>query len=292
MSDGSKSSTDNVPRTLYDLNAMRKAGKPIAMLTCYDFPTARLLAQAGVHILLVGDSAAMTVLGHDSTATATLDYMCLITQAVRRGAPGSFVLADMPAGTYEASEPAIAAASRLRAAGADAVKLEVDRSQVHIIESLAGAGFVLCAHLGLLPQRAAAQGGYRAHGRTRTEAVEIIETAVAMRRAGAAMLLLEAVPDAVSQAVISQVDCVVLGCGAGKSCHGHVLVWHDLLGFTAKPAKFVETFADVPPLMLQAAKRYVAAVMHRQYPAAKHEYSMKEPLPESWPKLMANKPER
>lgn len=260
---------------LSTLNAMRQKLRPIAMLTCYDFPSATILAKCGVHILLVGDSAATTILGESSTIHATMDFMVLLTCAVRRGAPDVCVMADMPFASYATEESAVANGKRfLVEAGADCVKLECDGRHEGIVRAMAMAGIPVCAHLGLLPQRAAQQGGYRYQGRTDQEADNVVRDSLAMVRAGAAMLLLEAVPDRVSRRVVDQVVCPVLGCGAGPSCHGHVMVLHDMLGYTAKPPRFVECFGDVPTAISDAAKAYVRAVETREYPQLRHQYGV------------------
>ena len=266
---------------LAHLLSMRAAKQPIAMLTCYDFPTARILAECRVPILLVGDSAAMAVLGEDSTLPTTMDYMVTITRAVRRGAPDAYLMADMPYGSYPDEAIVLKNASRfVRESGADVVKLECDASHAKIVQTLTKAGVAVCAHVGLLPQRAAEQGGagaYKAQGRTTADAQRIIQDALALRKAGAAMVLLEAVPDQVSAAVREQADCLILGCGAGPSCDGHVIVLTDLLGFNSKPARFVEVMGNVPAAIRAGVEAYMTAVATRQYPAAKHQYQMKLP---------------
>ncbi len=260
---------------LSTLNNMRQQKKPIAMLTCYDFPTAAILVKCGVHILLVGDSAATTILGESTTIHATMDLMAVLTRAVRRGAPEGYIMADMPFASYATEESAVANGKRfLVEAGADCVKLECDGRHEGIIRAMAMAGIPVCAHLGLLPQRAAQHGGYRYQGRTDLEADNLVRDSIAMVRAGAAMLLLEAVPDRVSRRIVDQVDCLVLGCGAGPSCHGHVMVLHDMLGYTAKPPRFVQRFGDIPSVIRQAAKDYVSAVETREYPQLRHQYGV------------------
>ncbi len=264
--------------TLETLRQMRHRAEPLAMLTCYDYSLARVLAGTGIHILLVGDSAAMTVLGENSTIHATMDFMLTITRAVRRGAPNAFVLADMPFASYATPDTAVANAARLLTLGqADAVKLECDGRHAPAIAAMRAAGIPTCAHLGLLPQRASQHGGYKAQGRSAPDADRIVDDATTLWRAGADLLLLEAVPDAVSRRVVDATDCPVLGCGAGPSCHGHVVVLHDLLGFTDNPPRFVDKMADVPGVVRQAVERYVAAVKNRQYPLPRHGYTMKEP---------------
>ena len=250
------------------------------MLTCYDFPTARILAAAGIPTLLVGDSAANTVLGEETTLKATMDFLVTITAAVRRGAPGVFLLADMPFASYpDARTAALNAARFLRESGADAVKLEVDGRHEKIVGTLAAAGITVCAHLGLLPQRALQQGGYKAQGRTPAAAQRITEDALALVAAGASMLLLEAVPDEVSRGISRRADVPLIGCGAGPSCDGHVVVLHDMLGYAARPPRFVDVLADVPGVIDGAARRYLRDVTRRAYPAPRHQYRMKDNPP-------------
>ncbi len=263
--------------TLGTLKTMRQEQRPIAMLTCYDFPTAKILASCGVPVLLVGDSAATTVLGESSTIYATMDFMVLLTRAVRRGAPDAFLMGDMPFGSYATEELSVSNGKRFLAeAGADCVKLECDLRHENIVRAMTMAGIPVCAHLGLLPQRAVQQGGYRYQGRTEQDADRLVRESVAMVQAGADMLLLEAIPDRVSRRIVEAVGCPVLGCGAGPSCHGHVLVLHDMLGYTEKVPRFVERFGTVPAAVAEAAGAYVRAVETRAYPQVRHEYGVKE----------------
>ena len=273
------SATTETPRqriTLQTLREKKQRHEPIAMLTVYDHPTARILEAAGVDVLLVGDTAAVTLLGADSTVVATLDFLITLTAAVRRGAPQSFVMADMPFATYPDVPTAVAHAARFVCeAGADAVKFEMDVRHVPMVQALAAAGIVTCAHVGLLPQRALQEGGYVAQGRTAAEAKRIVDTAVALAKAGAHLLLIEAVPDEVTAQIVRSVDCPVLGCGAGSSADGHVVVIHDMLGFSPRAPRFVERYGNVPAAMDQAVRQYVEAVRTRAYPAGKHQYRMK-----------------
>lgn len=266
--------------TLTTLREKKKRRQPIAMLTAYDYPTAKILASAGLDLLLVGDSAATTLLGADSTVVITLEFLLTLTAAVRRGAPDLFVMADMPFATYPDIPTAVANAARfVREAGADSVKFEMDLRHVEMVQALAAAGITTCAHVGLLPQRASQQGGYVAQGRTAAEARHIVETAVALAHAGAHLLLLEAVPDEVTAEVVRSVECPVLGCGAGPSADGHVVVIHDLLGFSARVPRFVERTGDIPAAIQTAVSSYVSAVRTRAYPTAQHQYHMKsEPV--------------
>ncbi|MCL2641459.1 MAG: 3-methyl-2-oxobutanoate hydroxymethyltransferase, partial [Phycisphaerales bacterium] len=254
--------------TLQTLRELKRRHEPIAMLTVYDYPTAKILADTGIDILLVGDSAATTMLGADSTQKITFEFLLTITEAVRRGAPNLFLMADMPFASYPDIRTAVANAARfIREAGADAVKLEADHRHRDIITAMAAAGITVCAHVGLLPQRAMQQGGHFAQGRTPSDANRIIEDAVTLANAGAHLLLIEAVPDEVTAKIVQQVPIPVLGCGAGPSADGHVLVLHDILGYTATPPRFVQQFADIPPVIAAAATQYAQAVRSRTYPA-------------------------
>ncbi len=268
--------------TLQTLRDMKRRGELIAMLTAYDYPTAKILAAAGVELLLVGDSVATTVLGEESTVVATMDFLLTLTAAVRRAAPHAFVMGDMPFASYPDVPTAVANAARfVKEAGVDGVKLEADIRHREIVTALSSAGVITCAHVGLLPQRAGQQGGYIAQGRTPADARRIVEEAVELVRAGAHLLLLEAVPDEVTAEVVKQVaalggpGCPVLGCGAGPSADGHVLVSYDMLGYSPRVPRFVERYADVPAIIQDAAHRYVEAVKSRAYPAARHQYRMK-----------------
>ncbi|MEI7767735.1 MAG: 3-methyl-2-oxobutanoate hydroxymethyltransferase [Phycisphaerae bacterium] len=263
--------------TCTDLLGMCQRGEKIAMLTAYDYPMGRILAQAGIPLILVGDSAAMVVLGHDSTTAVSLDYMVTITAAVRRGAPQAFLMADLPAGSYLTPAQGLISAQRMvQEARADAVKLEVEPGDLPTVAALSAAGISVCAHLGLLPQKVAPGGSYKAQGRSASAKAEIVARARAMRAAGAQMILLEAVPDAVSQAVIAAVDCPVLGCGAGPSCHGHVVVTLDMLGYADRLPRFVEPYGAIPAAILSAVQAYKTAIATGTYPAERHTYRMQE----------------
>ena len=262
--------------TLQTLKEKKARREPVVMLTAYDYPTARILSSAGVDVLLVGDSAATTLLGADSTVAATFDFMLTLTTAVRRGAPDLFVMADMPFASYPDIPLAVSHAARfVREAGADAVKFEMDIRHVEMVRALSTAGITTCAHVGLLPQRAPQQGGYVAQGRSPAEARRIVDAALALAEAGAHLLLLEAVPDEVTAQVVSRAACPVLGCGAGPSADGHVVVIHDLLGYNTRPPRFVEPLGEVPAAIQEAATRYAQAVRSRAYPAARHLYRMR-----------------
>jgi 3-methyl-2-oxobutanoate hydroxymethyltransferase len=262
--------------TFDDLRAARVAGHRVPMLTCYDFSTARLMQEAGVPALLVGDSAANVILGHDSTVPVSLSFMIELTAAVRRGAPLALVVADMPFGSYQASveEGARSVMRMVKRSGCDCVKLEVGPGQLELVRRLGDAGVPTMAHLGLLPQTAALGGGYRFQGRTAEQAREIVDLAVEMERAGAVAILLEAVPPEVGAAVVERTGVPVIGCGAGPACHGHVVVTHDAIGLSGRRPKFVPALEDLAEPMRQRFGEYVRRVTAGEYPAAEHCYVM------------------
>ena len=262
--------------TVSDLRAARKNGQKVAMLTCYDYTTARLMQEAGVPALLVGDSASNVVLGYPTTLPVSLGFMIEITAAVRRGAPNCLVVADMPFGSYQGSlDRGLRNVFRMvKASGCDAVKVEAAETQLPLLRELAGAGVAVIAHLGLRPQTVGLLGGYRYQGRTATEARQIVALALQMQRAGAAALLLEAVPPEVSAAVVQQTAIPVIGCGAGPGCHGHVFVTQDAVGLSEHVPRFVPRLGDWAEPMKQSFGRYVEQVREGQYPAAEHCYEM------------------
>ena len=262
--------------TLADLRTARAAGTKIPVLTCYDYTTATLMQRAGIPALLVGDSAANVILGHDTTLPVPLHFMVQITAAVRRGAPNSFVIADMPFGSYHGT-PSRAVRNVFRMvqlSGCDCVKLEAAPSQLPAIRELSDAGVAIMAHLGLRPQAVGVLGGYRAQGRTADEARVIVDLAQQMQQAGAAAILLEAVPAEVSAAVVEATSVPVIGCGAGPACHGHVVVTHDMLNLTGRPPKFAPRLGDLATPMIEFFSEYARRITAGEYPAAEHGYEM------------------
>jgi 3-methyl-2-oxobutanoate hydroxymethyltransferase len=270
--------SDPVPRkfTFADLRAARAAGRKTPFLTCYDYTTARLMQAAGVSGLLVGDSAANVILGHDSTLPVSLSFMIEITAAVRRGAPLALLMADMPFGSYQGSiDRGVRAVSRMvKLSGCDCVKIEAGPSHLGLVSALADAGVAMIAHLGLRPQSVGLLGGYRFQGRTADEAAGIVKLAMKMEKAGAAGLLLEAVPREVAAAVVAATGIPVIGCGAGDPCHGSVIVTHDAIGLTPRPPKFAPAIADLGLQMEQSFAKYVEIIRRGEYPAPEHRYEM------------------
>lgn len=262
--------------TLADLRSARQSGAKIPFLTCYDFTMARLMHEVGVPAILVGDSAANVVLGHPTTIAAPLDFMIEITAAVRRGAPLAFLLADMPFGSYQAStSQGVKNVSRmLKLTDADCIKLEVSRGHLSLVRRLADAGVAVMAHIGLKPQSVGLLGGYKFQGRTAREADQILDLAVKMEDAGAAALLLEAVPPEVGAAVVNATSVPVVGCGAGPACHGSIIVTHDAFSLTPQRPRFVPDIADLATETKDALSKYVDQVATGKYPAAEHQYVM------------------
>lgn len=247
------------------------------MLTCYDYTSAVLMQSLGLPLLLVGDSASMTILGHPSTVHVEQRFINELAGGVRRGAPLAYLVVDMAFGSYHGSmDSAVdAVAGTIRGTACDAVKLEVAPSHVSLVRRLADMGVGVWAHLGLRPQ-AAQVSGYRAQGRTAEEALDIIRSARGFAEAGAVAILLEAVPAEVGKAVVEAVEVPVIGCGAGPGPMAHVVVIQDLLGQSGVHPRFVPSIAgDVPDLSLrQAVRRWAEMVRHAEYPAAEHCYDM------------------
>lgn len=263
--------------SLGDLVAKKRAGEPLVMVTAYDHPGARIAEEAGVDLVLVGDSAAMTVLGYDSTVPITVDEMLMLTRAVRRGLDGPLLVGDLPFGSYEASDAlALATAQRfVKEAGVDLVKIERGGTSVDRARALVAAGIPVVGHVGLTPQTATALGGYRAQGRSAEAAVVLIDDAVALQDAGVSLLVVEAVPAEVTRALRARVDVPVIGIGAGSDADGQVLVFHDLLGLTeGAAAKFVKRYADLRAAAVAGVAAYAGEVRSGAYPAPEHTYGM------------------
>lgn len=272
------SSIGSTGLSMCDLAAMKRRGERIAMVTAYDAPSARLAEAAGVDALLVGDSAAMVVLGHDSTIPVTVDEMLMLTRAVVRGARRAVVVADLPFGSFQASdEAAVEHAIRfVKEGGADAVKLERAGRMVRRVCAIVDAGINVVGHLGLTPQSVKVFGGYKAQGRTATAARRLHEDALALERAGCSAIVLEAIPPQVAARITAAVNIPTIGIGAGAACDGQVLVWHDLLGVDpgGRVPRFVKSYGHVGEAIITALRAYVAEVRSGAFPEARHTYSM------------------
>jgi 3-methyl-2-oxobutanoate hydroxymethyltransferase len=256
---------------------MKARRQPIAMVTAYDAPSGRLADAAGADLILVGDSAAMTVLGHDSTVPATMDEMIVLTRAVTRGARRPLVIADMPFGSFQVSdEEAMHNAVRfVKEAGADAVKLEGGGPMLTRVRTLVGGGIPVMGHLGLTPQSATMLGGFKAQGRTAEKAVRLFEDALALEAAGCFAIVLEAVPAPVATRITDALSIPTIGIGAGAGTDGQVLVWHDLLGlYEGHAPRFVKQYADLAEAIKAAVGTYVEDVRERRFPEQQHTYSM------------------
>ena len=262
-----------------ELAEMKARHQPIVMVTAYDAPGGRLADRAGADLVLVGDSAAMTVLGHDSTVPATMEEMLVLTRAVTRGAERPLVIADMPFGSFQVSdEDATRNAIRfVKEAGADAVKLEGAGVMLDRVKAIVAAGIPVMGHLGLTPQSATMLGGYKAQGRSAERALALLSDARALEAAGCFSLVLEAVPAAVARRVTEALAIPTIGIGAGVDCDGQVLVWHDLLGlYDGGAARFVKRYADVADVIQHALEAYADDVRERRFPEEQHTYSMPE----------------
>jgi 3-methyl-2-oxobutanoate hydroxymethyltransferase len=256
---------------------MKRRGRPIAMVTAYDFPSGQIASEAGVDLILVGDSAAMTVLGHDSTVPATMEELLLLTRAVTRGSRHPLVVADMPFLSYQPSDrDAILNAGRfVKEAGADAVKVEGAGMTLERITAIAAAGIPVMGHIGLTPQTATALGGYKAQGRTARAAAAVVADAEAIERAGAFAVVLECVPEVVAARASERLSIPTIGIGAGAACDGQVLVFHDLLGLGAGgPLRFVKQYARLREVAVDAITSYAADVRARRFPEEQHTYAM------------------
>jgi 3-methyl-2-oxobutanoate hydroxymethyltransferase len=262
---------------LPELGEMKRRGDKIAMVTAYDAPAALLADKAGVELILVGDTAAMVMLGHESTVPVTLDEMIFLTRAVTRSARRPLVVGDLPFGSYEVSdEQAVASAIRLvKEGGADVVKLEGAGRMISRVRAIAESNIGVMAHVGLTPQSATKLGGFRAQGRTADAALKLHDDALALEEAGAFALVLEAVPAAVAAAITESLAIPTIGIGAGAGCDGQVLVWHDLLGmYQGRTPRFVKRYAELADEIGSALGEYVADVRSGAFPEEQHTYAI------------------
>jgi 3-methyl-2-oxobutanoate hydroxymethyltransferase len=261
---------------LTEIAEMKRRGQKIVMVTAYDAPGGRLADAAGVDIILVGDSAAMVVLGHDSTVPATVDEMLVLTRAVTRGAVRPLVVADLPFGSFQVSdEDALENAIRfVKDGGADAVKLEGAGATLSRVRAIVDAGIPVMGHIGLTPQSATMLGGFKAQGRTAEKARRLFSDAQALERAGCFSLVLEAVPAPVAARVTEAVSIPTIGIGAGAGCDGQVLVYHDLLGYQDGGPRFVKQYAKLGPQIQAALERYAEDVRAGAFPEAQHTYAI------------------
>jgi 3-methyl-2-oxobutanoate hydroxymethyltransferase len=266
-----------LPMTLPRLAEKKRLGEAIVMVTAYDYPSAQVAQEAGVDIVLVGDSGAMTVLGYPSTVPVSTDEMLMLAAAVRRGCRTPFVVGDLPFGSYEASdEQAIATAQRfIKESGCDAVKLERGGTSVERARAIVGAGIPVMGHVGLTPQTATALGGHKAQGRTAHDALTVARDAIALEQAGCFAIVFEAIPARVTEELMERLEVPVIGIGAGPATDGQVLVFHDLLGiYDGHVARFVKRYGEVKAQMVAGVAEYAADVRAGSFPAPEHTYSI------------------
>ncbi len=271
--------------TVSTIKEKKRCHEKITMVTAYDFPSACLVEEAGIEMILVGDSLGMAVLGYDTTLPVTMDEMIHHTKAVTRGTRQTFVVADMPFLSYHRSlDEAIANAGRfLQEAGAQAVKLEGGRERCSLIQALTEAGIPVLAHIGLTPQSVHQLGGYKVQGKDAEQAQKLLEAALALEKAGAFGVVLECVPETLATAISQSLAIPTIGIGAGAGCDGQVLVWHDLLGITpgTKP-RFVKLYANLREQILEALQAYKSEVTEIKFPSEAHVFTMNA---ENLPKL-------
>ena len=268
-------STSTKRVTIRDLQLAKDRGERWPMLTAYDYSTAKVFDEAGIPVLLVGDSAANMVYGYDTTVPVTVDELIPLVRGVVRGAKRALVVADLPFGSYQASpQQALETAARfMKEGGAQAVKIEGGQRVAPQVEMLVSAGIPVMAHIGLTPQSVNALGGYRVQGRGDEAAHRLLLDAKALQQAGAFAVVLEVMPSDVAAQVTRALHIPTVGIGAGPSCDAQVLVWQDMSGFNPHPAKFVRQFADVAGLLRGAAEQFGNDVRGAVYPAPEHEYS-------------------
>ncbi len=277
--EGASASTNpsNPKVTMPALSEMKRQGKAISALTAYDYATSRLVDEAGIDLILVGDSLAMVVMGHENTLAVTVDEMLHHTRAVRRGVRRALVVADMPFGSYHGSvsEGVTNAIRFVKEAGAEAVKIEGAR--VELVRALTEAEIPVVGHLGLTPQSIHQMGGYRVQGRSADAALQLQADAVALAEAGAGAIVLEGVPREVAARITAALPVPTIGIGAGPECDGQILVFHDLLGLTFAPqAKFVRRYAEIGGVIRSAVESYKVDVEKRRFPSDEESYHLPE----------------
>lgn len=262
-----------------DLSAKKRDGKKITMLTAYDYPTARIVDDAGIDSILVGDSLGMVVLGYDSTVPVTMDEMIHHAKAVRRGTKYAFLVGDMPFMSYQVSkEEAVRNAGRfMKEALCDAVKLEGGDEVMEVTKAIVDAGIPVLGHLGLTPQTISKLGGYKIQGKDADAAKKILDQALRLEKAGCFAIVLECVPDKVAKLITEKLEIPTISCGAGPYCDGQVLVTNDMIGiFDRFVPKFVKQYIKLAPLILDAFKKYKAEVESGKFPGAEHTFAIKE----------------
>jgi 3-methyl-2-oxobutanoate hydroxymethyltransferase len=262
-----------------DLADMKRQGKKITMITAYSYPQALIVDEAGIDIILVGDSLGMVELGYRDTVPVTMEEMLSHTRAVTRGVKRAHVVGDMPFMSYNISrEQAITNAGILyKDGGADSIKLEGGQEMAGVVAAIHKAGIPVFGHIGLTPQTAALLGGFKVQGKSLDQAKKVVEDAIALEEAGAFALILEAIPRQLAAIITEKVKIPTVGIGGGLACDGQVLVLHDMVGlFRRFTPKFVKVYADVYSVQLEAVKRFIGDVQGKAFPAEEHTFSMKE----------------
>jgi 3-methyl-2-oxobutanoate hydroxymethyltransferase len=275
--DQSAAANLTAPSTIQSLQDKKTQGRPIVGLTAYDYATARLVDEAGVDFILVGDSLAMVVMGYDNTLPVTMDEMLLHTRAVRRAVKQALVVADMPFGSYQVSnrEGVANAARFVKEAGAQAVKIEGGASRLDLVKRLTEAEIPVMAHLGLTPQSVHRMSGYRVQGKSVAAIHHLVKDALALEAAGAFAVVLEGIPTEVAQRITAALHIPAIGIGAGPHCDGQILVLHDLINLSfSAPAKFVRRYGDAAALITDAVTRYRNDVEGRQFPGEDESYHL------------------
>jgi 3-methyl-2-oxobutanoate hydroxymethyltransferase len=276
-------------KAIHDFYEMKKRGEKVTWLTSYDYPTAQFAQSAGLDMILVGDSLGMCVYGYKGTVPVTMDQCIVHCDAVRRGAPDTFIVGDMPFMSYQTSDrDAVFNAGRfLKEADVDAIKLEGGTRVASRINAIVEAGIVVIGHIGLTPQSSGALGGHKAQGRTARDAALVVEDALAVQEAGAHMLLVEAVPPEVAEYIANTLTIPVFSIGAGKACDGQLLIVSDLIGqFQAFTPKFVKKYCDVASIITTAMKAYCADVREGRFPEEQHCYHMMDGEKEKFLNMM------
>jgi len=271
--------TDRKKLSLPTLFAKAAQGEPITMLTCYDYPTGYLQEQAGIDMILVGDSLGMTMLGYDSTLPVTMEDMIRHSQAVRRGAPTAWLIGDMPYMSYQPSvESAIRSAGRFMAeAGCDAIKLEGGREMADRLAGIVAAGIPAMGHLGLTPQSVSALGGFRLQGKGAAQALKIYRDAQALMDAGAFAILFELVPDRLCQLITEHAgtNCLIISLGSGPRAHGQLLIYHDMFGLYPRfKPRMAKVFGEAGKLILDGLQLYAREVQQGEFPQPEHYFGM------------------
>jgi 3-methyl-2-oxobutanoate hydroxymethyltransferase len=265
--------------TIADLQQKKREGRKITMMTAYDYPTAALVDQSGIDTLLVGDSLAMVMLGHNSTVPVTMDEMIHHCKAVSRGVKSGFILGDMPFMSYQVStEKAVENAGRfIKEAGCDCVKLEGGSEMAGVVKAIVDAGVAVCAHIGLTPQTATKLSGFKVQGKDAESALQLLKSAKDLENAGAFMVVMECIPDLLAARITRELTIPTIGIGAGKDCDGQVLVYHDLVGLYERfTPKFVKQYVNLSPQIREALGRFKEEVESGVFPGPEHTFSMNE----------------